>query len=502
MSRQPSDQRSYSVDEMMERLREGEREKRSQPEQPQLVTRPDGTQVMRVRRRKRRSRQPNAERAKAAMRQRRSTFVLGAFAIALLLAAAVALLLLLAKYNSKGFQEGLESRIEGNLGAEVAIRGLSVTPLKARAGAITLEWGEDRFLESLVLKKLETKVGIFGLLGADWGGEEIVAASGHLKFGQPTSQVPGPAAAGEVKPFEVKQLQCSFCTIEFGDRKESGALIKSCELILRTGKSGERQVLLRGGTLDIAGWPALKVDNGLGRVGGGALDIVFLRAMPKDGSGEIVFRSIDPVQPERPVVLGMKLTKFPLSILAGQGMDAIIGGVVDAPDGSLHLKDGTLGSADIRVEFKGADGSLKSLPFLENLRTAFSDFDYLEPTFLTVRGTYRRGANGTEIQGLELDDPNQMTIRGNIGVSPEGALSGTLRVGIPERKVITTTKRKRYGCFSDPEGGYCWVDIELAGTPKDPQDNFKVLLQQAAEDAFQRKKFKEPGGSRFDELTQ
>ena len=86
MSEQPSEQRSYSVDEMMERLREGEREKRNQP-QGELVTRPDGSQVMRVRRRKRRTRQPKAEAAKVAKRQRKSLRRLGLVAIGLLLLA-------------------------------------------------------------------------------------------------------------------------------------------------------------------------------------------------------------------------------------------------------------------------------------------------------------------------------------------------------------------------------------------------------------------------------
>ena len=71
MSKQSSesstDQSNYSVDEMMERLRRGEREKQSS-EDGELVTREDGTQVMRVRRRKRRSKQPEAEARKKTKR--------------------------------------------------------------------------------------------------------------------------------------------------------------------------------------------------------------------------------------------------------------------------------------------------------------------------------------------------------------------------------------------------------------------------------------------------
>ncbi|HAT19530.1 MAG TPA: hypothetical protein DCS85_05175, partial [Verrucomicrobiales bacterium] len=48
-----SEQRSYSVDEMMEQLKKGERAK-TRSEDAELVTRSDGSKAMRVRRRKRR----------------------------------------------------------------------------------------------------------------------------------------------------------------------------------------------------------------------------------------------------------------------------------------------------------------------------------------------------------------------------------------------------------------------------------------------------------------
>ena len=73
----PTEQDSYSLDEMIERLREGEREKR-EAESSTVVTRPDGSKVRRVRKRKR----VNEAAAKKASRRRPGKkFILLVFSI-------------------------------------------------------------------------------------------------------------------------------------------------------------------------------------------------------------------------------------------------------------------------------------------------------------------------------------------------------------------------------------------------------------------------------------
>ena len=502
MSKQSPDQRSYSVDEMMERLRDGEREKRNQP-QGEMVTRPDGTQAMRVRKRKRRSRQPAAQAARVALRQRKSTMVVSALGIGLLLVLAVAVLLQLAKYNSKGFQSGLEERISGTVGAEAVIRGLTVTPLKARAKSLTLQWGAEHFLDSLTLKDLTTEVGIAGLAGADWSGQELLARSGQLQIGSAGS-VPGPGTVPPrepAKPFGFQNYQCSYLTIEFGDRKKGGALLKNSEVTLRDSDEGAQQLLLRGGILDVAGWEPLTVDNGLALLKDGIMEIVSFRATPEDASGAASFRSLEPIQANQPVVLGLELKEFPLSSLLGAGMGAMLGGVVNCEGGTIRLEDAVQNLPGMRVEFSGTAGFLAEFPFLENMRSIFGDTDYVRPSFESVRGVYRRHADRTEIQNLELEQPEQMMVRGTIAVTGDTRLSGTLEVGIPERKAMTATGRKRYEVFSAPRSGFCWVSIELGGTVKVPTDNLKILLNRAEKEVYRRKPSKISRESRFDELT-
>ena len=98
-----SEQRSYSVDEMMEQLKKGERAK-TRSEDAELVTRSDGSKAMRVRRRKRRKDQL----ASPKFRRRRYGLVTTVGFFVLLVAAGVSLLLVLARFNSRGYREDLE----------------------------------------------------------------------------------------------------------------------------------------------------------------------------------------------------------------------------------------------------------------------------------------------------------------------------------------------------------------------------------------------------------
>ena len=93
MSQDSSDKSNYSVDEMMDRLREGGREDSAERE---LVTREDGSQVIRVKKRKRRTKQKKEEEAK---RRKRMAVARTLALIALPLVVGLGIVLLLANYS-------------------------------------------------------------------------------------------------------------------------------------------------------------------------------------------------------------------------------------------------------------------------------------------------------------------------------------------------------------------------------------------------------------------
>ena len=161
---------------MMARLRDGEREKRQQAE-GELVTRADGTQVVRVRRRKRRTKQPEVE---ARKRKKRSMKFVLPLVIAAVVLVGVAAILLVAKYNSRGFQDKFESSLEEFMGTRLTIERLRVTPVKVRATSVRAEWPANSMLAGLELTGLEGDLELAGFISGSWKGEEILATRGTM----------------------------------------------------------------------------------------------------------------------------------------------------------------------------------------------------------------------------------------------------------------------------------------------------------------------------------
>jgi hypothetical protein len=480
MSKQQSDPQSYSVDEMMERLRDGERAKEEQAP-GELVTRPDGTQVMRVRKRKRRTEQP--EKAAPEKKRHRPIAALLVLSVVLVLAAGVGVVVLMARYNSASFHDELERALGESAGAKTALEGMSVTPLAARAKTLRLDWGADRSMKSLSLAGLNADLSLGGFIFGEWDGQDVVVDSGELVIGGTGSgrvdrvSVPG--------PFAFSGYRCDFMNIILGDQGQ-GTLFKNTELSMRSGPAGETQLILRNGEALLTGWKPLSIDTGMAELIDGGLKFVSLRMKPKEGSGEITLTSQEILREGEDVMLSVKLEEFPLSTFMGRELGALLDGVISCENGTLGFEGASLGASELRVEFSGKSAYLHRIPFLNILRTQLGDSEFEKPYFKSVQGTFVQGRNGTRIQNLELTIPYLMAVRGYIEVDPAGALGGRLAVGIGESKIITFTNRKRSAVFSDPQEGFCWVTINLSGTVEDPMDDLQALLQKAAQEAAQR----------------
>ena len=112
-----SEQRSYSVEEMMEHLQKGKRQGSESPNK-EVVTRPDGSQVTRVRKRKRRTEQ--SKRKAKPVRQRKYGLYSIVVLILLTVVGGISIITMVARFNSKGFREGIAASIASTAGAVVA----------------------------------------------------------------------------------------------------------------------------------------------------------------------------------------------------------------------------------------------------------------------------------------------------------------------------------------------------------------------------------------------
>nr|NIP95316.1 hypothetical protein [Akkermansiaceae bacterium] len=283
-----TEQTSYSVDEMMERLREGERAKR-RSEESELVTRPDGSQVVRVRRRRRRSKQPH--KTKRILRKRGGLILLASSGL-VLVGLAVTLLILLARFNSKGYRDELKERILSATGAKVGINELSVTPLRVRAGSMKFNWPHGGLARSLKLQKVEADLEFTSFFGADWNGEEATAGSGVLILAPPDESSRRALADGNL-PFDYPGYRCSNFEILYGEDPDAPAIrVNGTEMTLRTLDEGGMQLLMKGGHALVSGWEELKLKRATAQLKDGRFDLVSLRVAPvSDGGGEAILRS-------------------------------------------------------------------------------------------------------------------------------------------------------------------------------------------------------------------
>ncbi|RYD33152.1 MAG: hypothetical protein EOP87_11540, partial [Verrucomicrobiaceae bacterium] len=147
MSSQPDEPEKYSLDEMLERLQS---KPSSTPEESgELVTRADGSQAIKVRKRKRRSTQPHKDAAKKASRMR--AFQVSS-AVILMILAGIMFGGLIIYANSSPYRKKIVSKFSNGTGANVRFQQLQNSPTGMTAAQAAMEWPEGNLLKSLTLQ--------------------------------------------------------------------------------------------------------------------------------------------------------------------------------------------------------------------------------------------------------------------------------------------------------------------------------------------------------------
>ncbi|NNC88833.1 MAG: hypothetical protein HKN82_10290 [Akkermansiaceae bacterium] len=472
MPKQSSERPNYSVDEMMEKLRDGEREK-EELASSRLVTRPDGSQVLKVKRRKRRSQQPKHE-AEDRRKKRGLLWISMVFGFFVLLG--IVVVLLVARFNSSSYQKELSENAGQAVGGKVYFDRMAVTPLRARAREASLKWPESSALRTLKLNDITADLRITSLFGAAWNGPEVFAREGVLRLAAP---VGGPSPKRAPAPFRFDQMRCGALTIAFGMGDSPPLVLRGTEATLRPSEDGVAKLLLKRGEALIRGMDPMKMDFGGAVMSGGALELRALRLAVDEiegVEGELEFRSPEPLRPNEPLILAAEARNFPMSRLVGTGLGQLMDAVVNGKNGTVIVENWDFDSLEARIELAGHTGRLREFRFLDSLQAIFGDTDFGKPHFSKVSGIYSRDGTGVRIEKLEMEHEGQLVVRGAIQHSAGGRLSGKLQLGIRPSRIMAANGRKRYAAFSNPADGYCWITIELSGTPEKPQDNFSAIL--------------------------
>lgn len=481
MSDNSSDKRTYSVDEMMDRLRDGDREKR---EEGELVTREDGTQVMRVKKRKRRTTQKKEQEAKR--RKRSSLFrILALIAVPLVLG--LSTLYLLAKYHSPGFSEDVIATVWKKTGSRAKISQFSPKGTQVSANAVQLNWPDGSYLDQLKANQVSGDLSLLSFATGRLRGEKLNAEKGFLMVsGRTGRKVVAPKGEAQILP-GFQKYTSNYFSFFFGKVNSSFRLDGSKVRFVSTDYS--HQLSLTGGDLIAGSWGAVPLKRGTLEFLNDTIRVISLRFEEEERhlilSGDLGLN--DSVHS-----LSVEVVKGSLGNVAGSGLENIFEAEISKATGTLVFRPWVLNSHELTILASPKYLTVINFDFLDVLEglygnARFQEFEFeLENDFELIRGS-----EGLEVRGLELDELGVLAIKGNVKVTGE-KLSGTLEVGVPDHKKLTIRSDQQEEFFSKGrlEGGYFWYNVELGGTVKEPNDNFLQYLEggakESAEDLFEQ----------------
>jgi hypothetical protein len=506
----------YSIDEMMERLKGKPSEN---PAEGQLVTREDGTQAIRVRKRKRRSEQPKREEAK---RQKRIRIIQVSAALILLMLCALVIGGAFVYTNTPTYRKAVSNSVAEALGGTVEFKMFRVTPVSANADAIDVTWPDGNGFQSLKLRGISSKISPFSLLSSSLKGEEVVAREGEVFFGpgQPAESASSASPSG--MPIRFNRMSVTKLNLTAGDPVTPALKLSSSEVTVHVDEGKTTSSLrIHRGTLAIAKWPVFKVDRALVQLRPDAAELVGLRihdSMTPRGTLDLS-GTLHPFDPSQSSSLTTKLENFNLADLLGPDLgkllDARIDSIQDSNDNKLTFRSDSPDSIDLVVGFRNSLNSrveMSGFPFLLSLSRTLGDQWYVQPSLEESEGKIVRKGSTLELRDLDFLRKTHMAIKGNLTITADQSLSGTLEIGIPEPVVQLSPNLKTEALFGPVREGFRWLSLTIGGTTARPTDNFSELYGNAKEaaqaDPLQPREPSQPApsdevdpGKAFEDLT-
>ena len=481
MPQPDSEKDNYTIDEMMRRL------SRRQETEPELVTREDGSQALKFKRRKRRTDQS----AKKETKLKTRIHILQIAGTVLLLTIVCLVVGVGVLYvNSAGYRDSLTSKLEISSGAEVEMQQFRMNPVSANTRSMNLLWPAGSVLDKMDVYGVTAKISPSLCIGKTFGGDEVVADSGKLflKVSDPSKPLRYVLRPEGGLPVKFSRYSMPFLDINFGG---FGAITKT-EVSLYPGTvAGQAEIRLSGGVLQFAGWPSMTLDRSYILIKNSEFKIQNMRfQMPvadqQSRAGYIDFAgTLSPIGATATNTLSAKLENFPLSHLIGNDLGRFFVGRIDSPEtpDSNFLSFDINSPEDARLELtvtKTSDSQvdMSGFKFLQLLAIAFSDRWYEFPIFdEDVAMVVKRMGQNTEISAINLEKQGRMVVRGNISNGEGGAIKGKLRIGIPETTVLASGDKKLAKMFGQVREGYRWLDLDISGTGAVPEDDFWTIYK-------------------------
>lgn len=465
------DKETYSVDEMMARLRDSGGDSQTERDS-ELVTREDGSQAVKVRKRKRRSKQPAIEKAKRA-KQFATVKMISLIAVPLI--GVIFLLLLLARYFSPSYQEKVSNSIAAATGANVKMTRMSPMIATLKGTSIAMAWPDGSPLDQVKVTGIAGNLDIFPALAGSLSGADLGSDSGYLIVSNRKDRKVNPPQkeGGAIPKFE--RLSSESFSFYFGGLKSPLRVDDTSVTYFR--KNDVNYFSINGGQLIAPGWGAMAIQQGSFEAADGRVGISSFRL--GDGPQSLfVTGSLDWSKPEQR--LAVEMQKGTLSSFGGPSLGKLLKGPLDGSKGELRFKSWELRSHEMVFSVLPSYLTLKNFRFLDSLERLYGESIYSEFEFQpTIPFEIARGSDKVEIRNFEAISIGTLGLRGDLQVK-DNQLSGKVWLGLPDHRqiLIGQSKRKAFLDQATHEDGFFWFEVKLSGSADAPQDNFWDYLQE------------------------
>lgn len=488
---------NYSIDDMMDRLRT--RGGTSANDGAELVTREDGTQVYRQRKRKRRSHQPKKEKEN---REKKFRMIQVVAAVTLVAGAGLALLGAVIYLNSSNYQEKITQRAAAWTGADPKFTQFRVSPVSAGAGSVELKWPAGSILDDLKLNGVRANLSITSLLVGRWTGAEMVAASGgELILSNPDVAIPINLDSSGECPFQFS-FRSPKLNVLFGGKESPIATLYETEgsLTLLDPEATTTNLQFVNGSLayKALGDFGLKLasfqfENGGVRVGN-------IRLSPTRGSrGEISIMNPQQIPLDLSggsTVLPVRIEDADLSSLLGPNVGKWLRAIVESPEpdaslGSITYTSGASPEISCRIPFSAtplSETGFGSMSLFGIIAREISESSYQDLKYdVEASGVIVRNNEFSGLEDIRFQSRGRLIITGGFKVDQSGKIDGEINVGIPDASVNQSTAALR-AVFKRRSEGHSWATIRLFGPASSPLDDLQKQLDSVG--AIQM----EPGG--------
>ena len=458
-----SDQKNASADDI--NLDKGE-----------LITKEDGTHVIKVRKRKRRSKQVRKKTELPKM----NPLIKWAI-ISILVGAVVTVgggtLLITTKYNGAQFKQLIESNLTSTTGAKSAtISALRITPIGAKSKKVSFEWAEDSFFHRAEFKSLTANINVTSFISNQWSGDDLAATTGIIHFKEPTNSSAEKIHNKNPNLYNYESVRLHNLSLFFGTAKDSPA-IKELDVLIRKSESSQKYIL-QAGKIDYTNWPDVTLNSGIMIPKN---DTVSLEAIliSENKNNEITVSGNIPKSTDEPVSIELKSESYPIQEILNKDMSKMLRGPITFDSATLEYNYSKLekDKLQLTIPFTSNELQMTRFPMFRHLKNLTADSVYIQPNFNRCSGTIIRKRQSTEIRNLSFISDSLLTISGDLYIAADGKMKGSLELKLPS----LLFKNKKPANFTDTEDGFYSFDLKVGGSIYNPYDNFQELLSEYIE---------------------